>query len=119
MPALAPYLGPRAHLSLSWLTQTFLALLLLAISLSLLLASIPYLVKDAKQVFTSACHGAEEAADVMVSLPYYMAEGVNELNAKAVNLVTTGSRDVLDFGLLAIQEIALCVRTGLVSEPAR
>ncbi|KAK4700564.1 hypothetical protein P7C70_g5681, partial [Phenoliferia sp. Uapishka_3] len=107
MAPLAPYLGSRANLSLFWLTQTFLALLLLAISLYLLLVSIPYLVKDAKQVFTSACHGAEDAADVVVSLPHYLADNVNELNAKAVNLVTTGAKDGLDFGLLAIQEIAL------------
>ncbi|KAL8293032.1 hypothetical protein RQP46_000726 [Phenoliferia psychrophenolica] len=109
MSPLAPYLGARAHLSLSWLTQTFLAILLLAISLSLLLASIPYLVKDAKKVFTSACAGMEDAADVLVSLPRYMADGVNELNAASVNLVVHGTRDVLDFELLAIEEIALFI----------
>lgn len=104
---LPPYLGARAHISLAWLTHTALALLLLAITLSLLLTSIPYLVKDAKQVYTSACNGAESAANVLVSLPHYMADGVNELNAKSVNLVTSGAADVLDFALLSIEEIAM------------
>ncbi|GEM10975.1 plasma membrane fusion protein PRM1 [Rhodotorula toruloides] len=77
-PVLRPYLGPRAHISLSWLSQEFLALLLLLIALAFLLASIPALTRDAKASLTSACAGVEGAASVAVSLPHYMADGVND-----------------------------------------
>lgn len=103
---LQPYLGPRAHLSLSWLSQAFLALLLLAIALSLLLASIDNLVSDAKSGFVASCQGVQGAANVMVSLPHYMADGVNELNAKSVAAITEGAATVIDVALQSIEAIA-------------
>lgn len=104
---LQPYLGPRAHLSLSWLSQAFLALLLLAISLSLLLASIDNLVTDSKSSFEASCQGVQGAASVIVSLPHYMADGVNELNVKSVEAITEGAATVIDVTLLSIKSIAM------------
>ncbi|CEQ43075.1 SPOSA6832_04973, partial [Sporobolomyces salmonicolor] len=104
---LHPYLGPRARLSLSWLSQHFLALLLVLVALAFLLASIPPLVQDAKTTLTAACAGVEGAASVAVSLPHYMADSVNELNAKAVGAVTNGAGTVLDLTLQALEAIIL------------
>lgn len=103
----APYLGPSAHLSLSWLSQTFLSILLLCASLILLISTVPTLVKDGKATLLASCDGIERAADVMVSLPHYTAGGVNEMNVKAVKAVTDGMADSLDLLLLAVQEIVL------------
>ncbi|GAA6015773.1 hypothetical protein JCM11491_002474 [Sporobolomyces phaffii] len=104
---LHPYLGPRARLSLSWLSQHFLALLLVLVALGFLLASIPVLVRDGKATLTAACSGVEGAANVAVSLPHYMADGVNELNSKTITAVTTGAGTVLDLTLQALEALIL------------
>ncbi|KPV73427.1 uncharacterized protein RHOBADRAFT_17124, partial [Rhodotorula graminis WP1] len=104
---LKPYLGPRAHLSLSWLSQHFLALLLVLVALAFLLAQIPALVDDAKSSLNAACAGVEGAASVAVSLPHYMAGGINEVNAKAVNAISEGAGTVLDLMLQALEAIVL------------
>ncbi|GAA5913508.1 hypothetical protein JCM6882_002383 [Rhodosporidiobolus microsporus] len=104
---LNPFLGPRARLSLSWLSQHFLALLLLLVTLSFLLASIPALVRDAKDGIASACQGVEGAASVAVSLPHYMADGVNEMNVAAVAAVTSGAATVIDWTLLAVEKVII------------
>lgn len=106
---LKPYLGPRAHLSLSWLSQHFLALVLVLVALGFLLAQIPALVDDAKSSLNAACAGVEGAASVAVSLPHYMAGGINELNAKTVNALSEGAGTVLDLMLQALEAIVLYV----------
>ncbi|BGO95607.1 hypothetical protein NBRC10512_006775 [Rhodotorula toruloides] len=108
-PVLRPFLGPRAHISLSWLSQEFLALILLLIALAFLLASLPGLTRDAKASLLSACTGVEGAASVAVSLPHYMADGVNELNVRTVNAVTHGLGEVLDLMLQALEAIVLFI----------
>lgn len=104
---LGPYLGSRALLSLSWLSQYFLALLLALVSLCFLLGSIPALIDDSKVAFRTSCIGIEGAANVVASLPHYMADGVNEMNAKAVEAMVSGTATVLDLSLQAIQAIIL------------
>lgn len=104
---LRPYLGPRARLSLSWLSQHFLALLLVLVALSFLLAQIPTLVREAKESLTAACAGVEGAASVAVSLPHYAADGVNEMNVRAINALSHGAGTVLDLMLQALEAIVL------------
>ncbi|GAA5901421.1 pheromone-regulated protein PRM1 [Sporobolomyces salmoneus] len=104
---LHPYLGPRARLSLSWLSQHFLALLLVLVALCFLLSSIPVLVKDGKATLTAACSGVEGAASVAASLPHFMADGVNELNSKTISAVTNGAGTVLDLTLQGLEAIII------------
>ncbi|ORY81244.1 hypothetical protein BCR35DRAFT_278952 [Leucosporidium creatinivorum] len=104
---LQPYLGSRARLSQSWLSQHFLALILIFIALVFLLSQIANLVSDAKSSLRAGCGGVEGAANVLVSLPHYMAEGVNELNQKSVKAVTNGAAEVLDLVLVGITQIIL------------
>ena len=104
---LKPYLGLNARLSLSWLSQHVLALLLVLITLAYLLSAIPSLVRDAKQSLGAACQGVQGAANVAVSMPHYMAAGVNELNANAINALTRGAGTALDLLLQALQAIVL------------
>ncbi|GAA5998907.1 pheromone-regulated protein PRM1 [Rhodotorula paludigena] len=104
---LRPYLGSRARLSLSWLSQHFLALLLVLVALSFLLAQIPTLVREAKESLTAACAGVEGAASVAVSLPHYAADGVNEMNVRAINALSHGAGTVLDLMLQALEAIVL------------
>lgn len=104
---LKPYLGLNARLSLSWLSQHVLALLLVLITLAYLLSAIPALVRDAKQSLGAACQGVQGAANVAVSMPHYMAEGVNDLNANVINALTHGAGTALDSLLQALQAIVL------------
>ena len=104
---LPPYLGARAHLSLSWLSRAFLSLVLLLASVGLLLSTVSTLVQEAKSSLTGACGGMEAAADVAVSVPHYMAAGVNEMTVVAARAVVEGLRDSLDLLLLAVQEIVI------------
>jgi hypothetical protein len=106
-PPLQPYLGARARLSQSWLSQHLLALILVFIALNFLLAQVGNLVADAKSSLTAGCAGVEGAANVVVSLPHYMADGVNELNQKSVQAVTRGAAEVLDLVLVGITQIIL------------
>ncbi|GAA5863593.1 hypothetical protein JCM3774_006541 [Rhodotorula dairenensis] len=104
---LNPYLGARAHLSLSWLSQHFLALVLVLVTLAYLLTAIPTLVREAKLSLSAACQGVQGAANVAVSMPHYMADGVNELNVKAINAITHGAGTMLDLLLQALEAIVL------------
>lgn len=104
---LRPYLGSQAHLSLSWLSQSLLSLILISITLTLLLSNINHLVLDGKEGFVSSCQGVQGAANVLVSLPHYMADGVNELNRKSVSVVTEGAAGILDLALISVEEIVL------------
>ncbi|GAA6008232.1 hypothetical protein JCM10207_000047 [Rhodosporidiobolus poonsookiae] len=106
---LHPFLGPRAHLSLSWLSQPFLSLLLVLVALGFLLSAVPPLVSEAKTSLAAACLGVEGAAGVAVSLPHYMAEGVNEMNVRAVRAVTEGAGEVLDMALYAAEKIIIFI----------
>lgn len=107
---LRPYLGQRAHLSLSWLSQVLLSLLLISITLTLLLNNISHLVLDSKESFLASCQSVEGAASVIVNLPHYTADGINEGNRKSVDFVMQGTKEVLDFSLVSIQEIAMYVQ---------
>lgn len=104
---LPPYLGARAHLSLAWLSQVFLSIVLALASVGLLLSTVPGLVREARETLLASCDGIERAADVMVSLPHYMAEGVNELNVKTLEAVSHGLANSLDLLLLAVQGIVI------------
>lgn len=112
---LHPYLGARARLSLSWLSQHFLALLLVLVALAFVSSSVSDLVKDGKRSLTAACAGVEGAANVAASLPHYMADGVNQLNSNTVTAVTHGVGTVLDLTLQALEAIIMCVH--LQKEP--
>ncbi|GAA5834088.1 hypothetical protein JCM3766R1_004454 [Sporobolomyces carnicolor] len=104
---LHPYLGARARLSLSWLSQHFLALLLVLVALAFVSSSVSDLVKDGKRTLTAACAGVEGAANVAASLPHYMADGVNQLNSNTVTAVTHGVGTVLDLTLQALEAIII------------
>ena len=104
---LQPYLGPRALVSLSWLSQPLLSLILLFVALAFLLNSLGGLVTDAKASLAAGCSAVEGAGNVLVSLPHYSAQGINELNAKSVKAVTNGAATVLDMTLEAVLAIVL------------
>lgn len=102
-----PYIGLRGSLSLAWLSHPLLAILLLGVSLSILFKSIDYLVIDAKESITATCQGVQVSANVLASLPYYSAQGINEFNHKATLDVIKGAAEVLDIALLSIEAIAM------------
>lgn len=93
-----PYLGKRAHLSLSWLTHPLLSLILIIVSLLLLLSTIQDSIATTKAGITGECKGVEGAMGVVGNLPHYMADGVNDLNRKAVIGIIEGAGDVLELG---------------------
>lgn len=109
MPLLKPYLGPKAHISLSWLSHPLLALLLIILTLFFLLSQVSTLVIDARESLASACSGVEGAANVMVSIPHYIADDVNEMNVRAVQGAIQGTGEVLDLALEGIEGLSLFV----------
>ncbi|KAM0790331.1 hypothetical protein ACM66B_003216 [Microbotryomycetes sp. NB124-2] len=104
---LEPYLGPRALLSQSWLSQPLLSLILAFVSLAFISSSIKPVTRDAQQTLEASCDGVEQAANVIVSLPHFMADGLNEINSKAVEHAMSGAARVIDLVLVAITQIVL------------
>ncbi|KAK4046906.1 plasma membrane fusion protein prm1 [Microbotryomycetes sp. JL221] len=104
---LSSFLGPKANLSLAWLSQPLLSLLIILVSLSFILTSIDPATNQTKQTLVASCQNVDSTTNVIVSLPHYMSRGVNEINAKAIDTVIQGTSKVIDLVLIAITQIIL------------
>ena len=81
---LTPYLGLRSRLSQLWLNRWTMLLLLILIRILIAVTSINTSMGSAKSEALSACTALESMGSSMASMPYYLAEGINELTAKTV-----------------------------------
>lgn len=114
--ALAPYLGPTAHLSLSPLSPALLSLVLSFVATAVLLSTLPSLTAEAKQALVAECRVVESAAAVVVNLGHWSAEGINAGNALATQAVVAGAGVVLDGLVEGIEGLLLYAhpRSGLL-----
>jgi NADH:ubiquinone oxidoreductase subunit K len=89
-PELPAYLSARTHVFLSPLSTAFLSLVLLLVSLTLSFALVSASVDATKAGLMASCMATQAAASVAVSLPHYMASGLNNLSADSTEATLQG-----------------------------
>lgn len=102
-----PYLGLRARLSQVWLNRWTVLLLLVLARVLMAASSIKTDMNRAKSEALSACTSVESMGDAMVSMPHYLAGGVNELTADGVNAAIDGLKTLLMLTLTGVEELVI------------
>ncbi|PWY87335.1 hypothetical protein BO94DRAFT_556796 [Aspergillus sclerotioniger CBS 115572] len=94
-----PYLGLRARLSQVWLNRW--TVVLMAVT------TIKTDMGRAKSEALSACTSVESMADAMVSMPHYLAKGVNDLTGDVVDAAVDGLKTMLMLTLTGVEELII------------
>jgi hypothetical protein len=115
LPYHTPYLGLRARLSQIWLNRWTILLALIIVRVLIAVATLGDSLDTGRREALSACAGVESMGSAMVSLPHYMAQGVNEVTAKGIEHTVNGLQDTLLLGMQAIEEIVVFVVHLLIS----
>lgn len=105
----------RARLSQIWLNRWTILLALIIVRVLIAVASLDDSLDTGRREALSACAGVESMGSAMVSLPHYMAQGVNEVTGKGVEHAVNGLQKVLVLGMQAIEEIVIFVVHLLIS----
>lgn len=106
-PYLTPYLGLRARLSQVWINRWTVLLLLVLFRTLLAIASMDSNLTSARAQALSACKGVENVGSAMASMPYYMAQGTNELVAASIEKAIDGLMSMLLLTVTGVEEIAV------------
>lgn len=106
-PYLTPYLGLRARLSQVWINRWTVLLLLVLFRTLLAVASMDTHLTSARKEAQSACKGVEDVGSAMASMPYYMAQGTNELVASGIEKAIDGLMSMLLLTVTGVEEIAV------------
>ncbi|KAF1345522.1 hypothetical protein BDV97DRAFT_379397 [Delphinella strobiligena] len=106
-PYLTPYLGLRARLSQVWINRWTVLLLLVLFRTLLAIASMDSNLTSARAQALSACKGVENVGSAMASMPYYMAQGTNELVADSIEKAIDGLMSMLLLTVTGVEEIAV------------
>ncbi|KAF8476123.1 hypothetical protein BDZ91DRAFT_788763 [Kalaharituber pfeilii] len=112
---LTPYLGPRSKLSQVWFNRWTILLALIVVRIFLSTQSLGSDIDSAEREALSACVAVERAGSAMASMPHYMAQGVNELSAKAIEGGVEALHKTLFLALAAVREIVVFVISMMVS----
>jgi hypothetical protein len=104
---LTPYLGLRARLSQTWINRWTVLIILVLIRLMFAIGTTNELIEGARNEALSACMEVEKVASNVVSLPHYMAQGINTLTADGVNKAVTGMHSVLDLMLTGVEQMVI------------
>jgi len=102
---LTPYLGLRARLSQTWINRWTVLILLVLIRLLFAIGSTNQLIEGARSDALSACIEVEKVASSVVSLPHYMAQGINSLTVTGINKAVDGVHDMLDYTVTGVETI--------------
>ncbi|GAO50797.1 hypothetical protein G7K_4918-t1 [Saitoella complicata NRRL Y-17804] len=105
----APYIGLWGRLSQSWLNRWTVLLFLVFVRLYIASKSLSSDLAVAKAQALSACSGVEAGASVLASLPHYMADGVNELTASAIESAVGGLESGLQLMITGVEETLLFI----------
>lgn len=70
---------------------------------------------SARREALSACTNVEDVGSAMASMPYYMAQGVNELSAKGIEKAINGLMSMLLLTVTGVEEIVLFIINLLTS----
>jgi hypothetical protein len=108
-PYLTPYLGLRARLSQTWINRWTILLLLVLIRTLFAIASLNNDLATAKKEAMSTCTSVENVGSAMASMPYYLAQGVNELSASGIEKAINGLMEMLILTITGVEEIVLFI----------
>ncbi|KAL1305219.1 hypothetical protein AAFC00_002137 [Neodothiora populina] len=112
---LTPYLGLRARLSQVWINRWTVLLLLVLFRTLLAITSMDSNLTSARSQALSACRGVENVGSAMASMPYYMAQGTNELTAEGIEKAISGLISMLLLTITGVEEIVVFVINLLTS----
>ena len=104
---LTPYLGLKSRLSQVWINPWTFLILLILIRVLLAIGDILSDVAIAKTSALSACSAVESAGNDLASMPYYMAEGLNNVVSLDLSKMVDNVSMYVDFILKIIEEIVL------------
>ncbi|KAL8644207.1 MAG: hypothetical protein Q9226_007880 [Calogaya cf. arnoldii] len=107
VPQITPYLGLRARLSQIWINRWTILLFLILVRLLIAVADLDGGIGRAKSEALEACTSVESAASSMVSMPHYMARGVNELAASGVEKAVRGLQSMLFMTITGVEELVV------------
>jgi hypothetical protein len=104
---LTPYLGMRARLSQTWINRWTVLILLVLIRLMFAIGTTNELIDQARSEALAACLQVEKVAGSVVSLPHYMAQGVNALTAKGIDESVSGLHSLLDLTVTGMEQVVI------------
>lgn len=108
-PELTPYLGMRSRLSQVWFNRWTVLLLLIMIRVILATISLDNDLESARDKAFSACTGVESMGTAMASMPFYMANGVNEMTAKGIENAIRALEATLLLMITGVQEMVVFI----------
>ena len=104
---ITPYLGLQARLSQIWVNRWTVLLLLILARILIAISSLDSEVTSARREVLSSCSSVESASSAMVSMPHYMAHGVNEITSTGVEEAVKGLESMLLLTATGVEEIVL------------
>jgi len=108
-PELTPYLGLRSRLSQIWFNRWTVLLLLIMVRVILATISLDSDLESARDKAFSACTGVESMGTAMASMPFYMANGVNEMTAKGIESAVRALESTLLLMITGVQEMVVFI----------
>ena len=112
---ITPYLGLRARLSQVWINRWTILLLLILVRLLIAIAGLHNDLGHAKSEAMSACTEVEHVGSAMVSMPHYLAAGVNDLAGTGIEKAVHGLMSMLLLTVTGIEEIVVFVINMMTS----
>lgn len=112
---ITPYLGFRSRMSQVWLNRWTVLLALTLARLLLATNSLDHDMASARREALSACTSVELMGSTMVSMPHYMAVGVNDLTATGVEKAVDGLREMLFMTITGAEELVVFF-VGMMSQ---
>ena len=112
---ITPYLGLRARLSQVWINRWTILLILLLVRLLIAVASLHHELGSAKSEAMSACTAVESMGSAMVSMPHYLAAGVNDLAGTGIEKAVDALMSMLLLSVTGIEEIVVFVINMMTS----
>ncbi|KAJ8096891.1 hypothetical protein POJ06DRAFT_263671 [Lipomyces tetrasporus] len=106
---LTPYLTARSRLSQVWINRWTIICVLVLAKLLLSSNSLNSGLESARSGAYTACEKVEVAGSALVSVPYYMSGGTNELLAMGVEASVDALIATLDLLIVGIEEIVVFV----------
>ena len=112
---ITPYLGLRARLSQVWINRWTILLFLVLVRLLIAIAGVHSELGHAKSEAMSACTARESVGSAMVSMPHYLAAGVNDLAGTGIEKAVHGLMSMLLLSITGIEELVVFVINMMTS----
>ncbi|KAK9368067.1 hypothetical protein V1509DRAFT_624164 [Lipomyces kononenkoae] len=106
---LTPYLTAKSQLSQIWINRWTIICILVLAKVLLSNNSLNSGLESARTEAYTACEKIEVAGSALVSVPYYMSIGSNELVAHGIEATVNALSETLDLMIVGIEEIVVFV----------